>query len=236
MSIFKKMVELQHQFNKQVAEDYLDKNFNWNSAIIAESGELLDSLGYKWWKKQEPDMENVKVEAIDLLHFVISDTLQRNYAIYKQNEESFINSTIFEFSRFFIECFPLETKVRDLKELIDLLNFNEFPRFATMKAIFEKLEMSNEDVYIAYITKNCLNKFRQDNGYKDGTYIKDWNGREDNVVAFELANKIGAEDSLFDKLYNDLKKVYACYVIDKKEPHLSNILDDINYIKSVILK
>ena len=45
MSIFKKMVELQHQFNKQVAEDYLENGFNWNSAIIAESGELLDSLG-----------------------------------------------------------------------------------------------------------------------------------------------------------------------------------------------
>ena len=78
MSIFKKMVELQHQFNKQVAEDYLEKGFNWNSAIIAESGELLDSLGYKWWKKVVPDMENVKVEAIDLLHFVISDYLQKN--------------------------------------------------------------------------------------------------------------------------------------------------------------
>ena len=86
MSIFKKMVELQHQFNKQVAEDYLDKNFNWNSAIIAESGELLDSLGYKWWKKQEPDMENVKVEAIDLLHFVISDRIQKNKKMFSEKE------------------------------------------------------------------------------------------------------------------------------------------------------
>lgn len=32
--IFKTMVELQHKFNKQVAEDYLDKNLNWNSAVI----------------------------------------------------------------------------------------------------------------------------------------------------------------------------------------------------------
>ena len=86
MSIFEKMVKLQHQFNKQVAEDYLDKNFNWNSAIIAESGELLDSLGYKWWKKQEPDMENVKVEAIDLLHFVISDRIQKNKKMYSEKE------------------------------------------------------------------------------------------------------------------------------------------------------
>ena len=57
MSIFEKMVELQHSLNIQTTgEDYLYKNLNWNSAIIAESGELLDSLGYKWWKKQEPDI------------------------------------------------------------------------------------------------------------------------------------------------------------------------------------
>ena len=74
--IFLKMVELQHKFNEETIPGYLEKNLNWNSAIIAESGELLDSLGYKWWKKQEPDMDNVKVEAIDLLHFVISESLQ----------------------------------------------------------------------------------------------------------------------------------------------------------------
>ena len=234
MSIFKKMVELQHQFNKQVAEDYLDKNFNWNSAIIAESGELLDSLGYKWWKKQEPDMENVKVEAIDLLHFVISDILQLNYNYEESLIASFIDETISEFEESFTsDIYEKEFEDEDLFGLVNILNHNEIPRFATLKIMFKKLDMSNEDVYIAYITKNCLNKFRQDNGYKDGSYIKNWNGREDNVVAFELANKIGAEDSLFDKLYNDLKKVYACYVIDKKEPHLSNILDDINYTKAV---
>ena len=75
MSIFKKMVELQHQFNKQVAEDYLDKNFNWNSAIIAESGELLDSC-YGWWKKQSL-IWKMGVEAIDLLHFVISEEYKK---------------------------------------------------------------------------------------------------------------------------------------------------------------
>jgi hypothetical protein len=72
--------------------------------------------------------------------------------------------------------------------------------------------MTNEDVYIAYIVKNCLNKFRQDFGYKDGTYIKEWQGREDNIVAYELANKIGATENLFDRLYSDLRKVYVCYV------------------------
>ena len=234
MSIFEKMVKLQHQFNKQVAEDYLDKNFNWNSAIIAESGELLDSLGYKWWKKQEPDMENVKVEAIDLLHFVISDILQLNYNYEESLIASFIDETISEFEESFTsDIYEKEFEDEDLFGLVNILNYNEIPRFATLKIIFKKLEMSNEDVYIAYITKNCLNKFRQDNGYKDGSYIKNWNGREDNIVAFEIANEWGADEELFEQLYLDLETYYKEEVLEKQEPHLSNILDDINYIKSV---
>ena len=234
MSIFKKMVELQHQFNKQVAEDYLDKNFNWNSAIIAKSGELLDSLGYKWWKKQEPDMENVKVEAIDLLHFVISDILQLNYNYEESLIASFIDETISEFEESFTsDIYEKEFEDEDLFGLVNILNYNEIPRFATLKIIFKKLDMSNEDVYIAYITKNCLNKFRQDNGYKDGSYIKNWNGREDNIVAFEIANEWGADEELFEQLYLDLETYYKEEVLEKQEPHLSNILDDINYIKSV---
>ena len=229
MSIFEKMVKLQHQFNKQVAEDYLDKNFNWNSAIIAESGELLDSLGYKWWKKQEPDMENVKVEAIDLLHFVISDILQLNYNYEESLEASFIDETISEFEESFTsDIYEKEFEDEDLFGLVNILNYNEIPRLATLKIMFKKLDMSNEDVYIAYITKNCLNKFRQDNGYKDGTYIKDWNGKEDNVVAFSLANIIGPKENLFDELYETLSAYYNKEVLNnKKEVHISSILDDL---------
>ena len=230
MSIFKKMVELQHQFNKQVAEDYLDKNFNWNSAIIAESGELLDSLGYKWWKKQEPDMENVKVEAIDLLHFVISDRIQKNKKMYSEKE-----SLEMTFVELYTEFNNVKV-LRDYSTLEDMIFYliatNSY-RINVMKRIFTKLEMSNEDVYISYITKNCLNKFRQDNGYKDGSYIKNWNGKEDNVVAFEIANEWGADEELFEQLYLDLETYYKEEVLEKQEPHLSNILDDINYIKSV---
>lgn len=219
MTIFKRMVELQHQFNKQVAEDYLDKNFNWNSAIIAESGELLDSLGYKWWKKQESDMENVKVEAIDLLHFVISEEIQRNYRNFNKsertNKEYIISMTIQIFDEDFAEDNILI--YNDFKELIDLLNYHRYSRLFIMKKIFEELKMSNEDVYIAYITKNCLNKFRQDYGYKDGSYQKIWNGREDNVVAFEIANEWGADEELFEQLYRDLETYYKEEVLHKGE-------------------
>ena len=225
-TIFKTMVELQHKFNQQTIENYLEKDLNWNSAIIAESGELLDSLGYKWWKKQVPDMDNVKVEAIDLLHFVISDTLQMNYGI--RNFNDILNSTIKDFEVGFKEI-SINLKNSNLFKLIDLLNTDRLSRFLVLKAIFEKLEMSNEDVYIAYIVKNCLNKFRQHNGYKDGSYIKYWNGKEDNVIAYEIANEWGADEELFEHLYIDLETYYNENVLKVKK---DSILDKIDFFNT----
>ena len=210
---YKKMVELQHTLNIQTAgEDYLEKNLNWNSCIIAESGEMLDSLGYKWWKKQEVDLDNSKVEAIDLLHFVISEDLE-DYEKDALCDTRFFTDWLADdfYTLFEHNNGRLLFRDMDIFKVIDELNFNQISRLSTLKAIFTKLEMSNEDVFIAYIVKNCLNKFRQDNGYKDGTYNKIWIDKEDNVVAYELAENIGASEDLFDLLYADLEAIYSYY-------------------------
>ena len=63
-----------------------------------------------------------------------------------------------------------------------------------------------ETLYRLYVGKNILNQFRQDNGYKDDTYIKVWNGEEDNVVM----KRIWEEDSNIkpEILYKNLAKNY----------------------------
>lgn len=64
-----------------------------------------------------------------------------------------------------------------------------------------------QTLYTLYIGKNILNSFRQDHGYKEGTYIKTWNGKEDNVVMQDIMAKnpqYGASE-----LYEGLKEVYT---------------------------
>ncbi|NBV82529.1 dUTPase [bacterium] len=41
-------------------------------ALRQESCEAIDSLNWKWWKKDTDDWDNVKVELIDMLHFWVS--------------------------------------------------------------------------------------------------------------------------------------------------------------------
>ena len=46
---------------------------NYCRAIQQETAELTDSVPWKWWAKyQKLDLENAKVEVVDLMHFVVS--------------------------------------------------------------------------------------------------------------------------------------------------------------------
>ncbi len=66
--------------------------------------------------------------------------------------------------------------------------------------------MSFEWLFKVYIGKNCLNQFRQDHGYKEGTYIKIWNDKEDNVVMVSLLENM--KNVSFDELYKKLEENY----------------------------
>ena len=45
---------------------------NFELALKQESAEAIDSLNWKWWKKDEDDWDNAKVELVDMLHFWVS--------------------------------------------------------------------------------------------------------------------------------------------------------------------
>jgi hypothetical protein len=63
-----------------------------------------------------------------------------------------------------------------------------------------------DTLYRLYVGKNILNQFRQDNGYKEGTYVKVWDGSEDNVVMKRIWEENG--DIKPDMLYKELTKAY----------------------------
>jgi hypothetical protein len=76
--------------------------------------------------------------------------------------------------------------------------------------IVEQAEMDSDELYRQYVGKNVLNFFRQDHGYKEGTYKKMWNGREDNEHLVDVLNSLDISLSDYsDKVYTGLKLSYA---------------------------
>jgi dimeric dUTPase (all-alpha-NTP-PPase superfamily) len=75
--------DMQMALNKRIGvdpenvsgEDRRNWVMKYKSALDVEYGELLESIGYKWWRPyeaQDVDMQNAKVEVVDMLHFFIS--------------------------------------------------------------------------------------------------------------------------------------------------------------------
>ncbi len=194
------MLKLQEKLNERTKENWRDSNFEWYRAIWVECAELLDHYGWKWWKKQSPDTEQVKLEIIDIWHFVMSEYLQR------QTDESIINSACLAyhhskkqgFFRKSVENLAYESlafKKADLQHFFDMLY---------------EADMDLDDLYKGYIGKNVLNFFRQDHGYNEGNYIKTWNGKEDNVHLVELSDKLDSNSETFqDDLYQLLETTYT---------------------------
>ena len=45
---------------------------NYNAALKAEAVELEEELLWKWWSKDKLDLQNIRVEIVDLMHFLTS--------------------------------------------------------------------------------------------------------------------------------------------------------------------
>ena len=77
--IFERQIDLNKRINPSLYED-IQKDpelrrkwfLNFELALKQESAEAIDSLNWKWWKRDGDDWENVKVELIDMLHFWVS--------------------------------------------------------------------------------------------------------------------------------------------------------------------
>jgi len=55
-----------------------------------------------------------------------------------------------------------------------------------------------------------LNIFRQDNGYKDGSYQKVWDGREDNEHLADVLATLDCDSASFKKdIYLALNEIYS---------------------------
>jgi hypothetical protein len=195
------MLTMQHNMNTRVHEHWIDQNFEWYRAAWIECGELIEHYGYKWWKKQVPDMAQVQLEVIDIWHFGLSALFTPGKSIEQIAEE--IAAELADHQ-------PTGAGVLEATEALALhtLQTRGFSpgRFWDLMLASE---LDFDSLYSAYIGKNVLNFFRQDHGYKDGSYVKNWAGREDNEHLFELVASLDHDaDDFAEQVYQALDARY----------------------------
>lgn len=197
---FETMLKMQDAMNCKVHADWIERRFEWYRALWLECGELIDHYGYKWWKKQTADMEQVRLEVIDIWHFGMSMLFDGRSveAIAADLEQELASGAV-----------P-QAGVLEAAEALacDTLSRREFS-ILLFWSLMQAAQMDFAELYRAYVGKNVLNFFRQDNGYQQGTYQKNWGGREDNEHLVEIAATLdqGASDYA-DRLYSALQERY----------------------------
>ena len=199
------MLELQDAINVRVSDDWRLKDFAWYRAIWTECAELMDHYGWKWWKQQTPDIEQVRLELIDIWHFGLSILLQNNFpvpSLLTQLEKAFTSPGRSNDFHEILESFTAYT-----------LTEKDFS-IPLYVALLQSVDMSFDELYCGYIGKNVLNFFRQDHGYQEGSYVKLWNGREDNEHLVELMAELNSADTQFTK------KLYA--LLEERYKHGAN--------------
>lgn len=194
------MLELQDAMNSKVNPDWRQAGNAWYRAIWTECAEMLDHYGWKWWKHQQPDVDQVRLEIVDIWHFAMSDLMvagETNNRLADRIAEELVSPTQAEDLREAIEQLALTTLQTKAANV---------PVFA---AVMQLAEMQFDDLFRMYVGKNVLNFFRQDHGYKDGSYIKVWGGREDNEHLAEILQKLDPDQSGFaDEVYRQLETAY----------------------------
>lgn len=173
------MLRIQDELNKAtIGPKWEHKGINFPLAILMECTEGIEYMAWKWWKKQEQNIPAAQMELVDIFHFAMSDAmchytdmdykdLASMFALWYKESDAILSVSTLSF--YLPEC--------TVVELFTAIAGQAAGRNISHRAIFElsrRLGMTFKDLYRLYCSKAVLNKFRQENGYREGTYKKIW--------------------------------------------------------------
>ena len=205
---FAVMLDLQDQLNEMTVDNWKEAGNDFHRAAWIEAAELMDKIGWKWWKKQEFDKYQAHLELVDIFHFLMSELLKEERGTLatarelvaamdnclKPSGDNFVNLNLIE------------------RMVLHLIRKETFSAVKVFFSICHGTGLDLNTLFKMYIGKNALNKLRQDRGYKYGKYVKIWDnfGNEDNFYLERILNslELGDPEDSFEEVYNLLNIEY----------------------------
>lgn len=210
--LFEAMLRMQDSFNQKVHPEWVTQNYAWHEAILVESAELIEHLGYKWWKHQEPDMNQVIMEMVDIWHFGMSYMIDSmNGEPVSADDLNDLVDVIEDVENNFTILDAAQIRERICDVVHNVTAADPYECYFAAESFFDAwygMGKNLTDMYTMYVGKNALNIFRQNNGYKDGTYVKIWDGREDNEFLTDYLKEATIDENLMDNVLSYLDDVY----------------------------
>jgi len=206
---FNVIIEAQNTLNKKYSgEDWMEKipKSHFLMAALAEYGELLESsprtgdteTGWKWWKPYlENDENNIKIEVVDILHFLTSALILTYEGVRQLSIDYNACSTAFSEEENILDSEASSGPAFDLLTTISVFMLTALSAsreealntfMFVINALCDYSGMDPSEIAELYMKKNELNHKRVDGGYMESedAYEKiDSDGNEDNVQLFD---------------------------------------------------
>lgn len=206
------MLQLQAAMNSKVDTEWVNTGYPYLRAVVIEAAEAIEHHGWKWWKKQQYDLPQLQMEIIDIWHFILSEVLLRargdeNAACHQLMEDCSQDdcTLMLDGKQYQLQAMSLLDKL----ELLIALSAIRRIDTGLFASIMADCELDWNALFAQYVSKNVLNFFRQDHGYKDGSYQKLWHGKEDNEHLVEVMLMLSTDAEDFpQQLYQALKSRY----------------------------
>ncbi|MBU2977150.1 dUTP diphosphatase [Alteromonas sp. C1M14] len=206
------MLSLQNKMNCKVNTSWLSAGYGYLRAAMVESVEAIEHHGWKWWKAQQRDLPQLQMELVDIWHFALSASI----IDYKGDIQATANALSAQLAQSTTQVkfdskdyYPEKQSLLDNLELMTGLCAAKRFSVPLFMYIVQQCEMSSDELFRQYVGKNVLNFFRQDNGYKDGSYIKIWHQKEDNEHLVEVLETLDINASDYsEQVYQALVTRY----------------------------
>lgn len=208
------MLSMQSQMNSKICVDWIKEDYPYLRAVIIEGAEAIEHYGWKWWKRQECDTAQLQMEIVDIWHFILSAIL-----IETQNDHNAATQLLMSVNDNLRDCKQIEFDGKTYQlsslsliaklELLIGVSVSRRIELGLFSALLYDCKMDWGMLFQQYVGKNVLNFFRQDHGYKDGSYLKEWHGKEDNEHLVDVMSYLDPRDHSYpDKLYKLLESRY----------------------------
>ena len=201
---FAVMAKMQDDLNTKTNPSWRHSNYPWYRALWTEAAEAGNYIAWPWWRSvgtkifaTRKDELQCFMELADSLHFGISMYLQSLAIAVTDTPDDFIadhghaaNMLAEALEHAMARTVHRNDTAMDLIESVarDALDDHAFNASALFAAAY-KAGLGETGLIAYYHGKNILNGFRQENGYKQGTYVKNWGSNtapeEDNVYLAE---------------------------------------------------
>lgn len=192
---FHDLIDRQQEMNTIINPDWMKERevFDFQVAMTVEANELIEHCDYKWWKSGTVEIEQAQMEVVDCWFFYLSAVILGDDV--NRVEEDLINLSAYDVIDFDSNA-AIEASMDFINVVSSKVLFETMHVTYRLWALTRAVGLSVDQLYSLYMGKLILNIFRQNHGYKDGTYRKIWDGLEDNEVLRKLMLRTNDPDQL----------------------------------------